>query len=76
MDFGLDEFSRDYHGGNPLEIEDFHNRELMVYKFKFYKERADIILTFYNSQAPLTLLGLITDCLISPYGLVPASSIS
>jgi AcrR family transcriptional regulator len=76
MNYGLEQFTERYHQNSPSPVEDFHNRELMVYKFQFYKENADMILAFHNAKAPLTLLGVITDCVIYSCGDMSVNSIS
>lgn len=76
MGYGLEQFSQNYHEGNPSPTDDFHSRESMEYKFRFYMENADIILAFYQAKAPITLLGVITDCVIDSCGDMPLNSIS
>lgn len=75
LDYGLQQISIQYHEGSPSPIENFHSKELMQYKFQFYKDNADLILTFHHAKASISLLDVITDCVIDAQGDMPANSI-
>lgn len=76
VDYGIGQISEEYHKENPAPSENFHNKELMYFKFDFFKEHADLLLTFHHAQAPQTLLDTINDFVIDEYGDMPTSSIS
>lgn len=76
MDYGLQEFNKRYHQGSPSSVGDFHNKDLMEYKFQFYMENAEMVLAFHHAKAPITLLGVITDCVIDLCGDMSVNSIS
>ena len=38
--YGIQQLSQQYHDGKPPIPEDFHSRELMLYKFRFYQQHA------------------------------------
>lgn len=76
IDYGIQKMGRLYHEGLPVPDEDFHNREIMRYKFRFYKEHSQLVLAFHHAKATTSLLDLITDCVIESGGDMPASSIS
>ena len=75
VDYGIGKLTLQYHSQKPPIAEDFHNREVMLYKFRFYKEHAKLILAFHHAKMAATLLDLITDCVIDACGDMPASSI-
>lgn len=76
LNYGLTQITQEYHNGSPSPVEDFHNKELMKYKFRFYKDHMSLILAFHHAKAPITLLGIITDCVIDAKGDMPISAIS
>lgn len=75
IDYGIHKISLCYHEGKPSQEEDFHDRDLMLYKFRFYQEHADLVLAFHRAKITATLLDLITDCVIDTAGDMPVSSI-
>ena len=76
IDYGIGRMAQRYHEGNPCRNEDFHSREAMVYKFRFYQENAPLVLAFHRAKLAVTLLDVITDCEINACGDMPANSIS
>lgn len=76
IDYGIQQMAQRYHEGMPSPSEDFHSREMMLYKFRFYKEHAGLVLAFHHARLATTLLDIITDCEIEAYGDMPASSIA
>lgn len=48
---------------------------MMLYKFRFYKEYADLVLAFHRAKMAATLLDVITDCEIDARGDMPVNSI-
>ncbi len=76
IEYGIHEMTEAYHQGKPFADEDFHQRAVMVYKFRFYQEHADLILAFHRAKASQTLLDLITDCEIAENGDMPAASLA
>ena len=74
--YGIERMTQRYHEGKTFAKEDFHNREVMLYKFQFYKENAGIVLAFHRAKASTTLLELIIDCEIDACGDMPANSIA
>ena len=72
----LQQITLSYHQGSPSPVEDFHNWELMRYKFRFYGEHAALILAFHRAKSCISLLDVVTDCVIDAHGDMPASSIS
>lgn len=76
IEYGLEQMTLKYCEGSPSPEEDFHNRELMEYKFRFYRENAALILAFHRANTPVTLLDVISDCLIDANGDMPVSSIT
>lgn len=76
IDYGVQQMAQLYHQGKPAPGEGFHSRELMRYKFSFYREHADLVLAFHRAKAGTTLLDVITDCEISAWGDMPVSSIT
>lgn len=76
IDYGIQHMAQRYHDGKTYQDEDFHSREAMLYKFRFYQENAPIVLAFHHAKMSVTLLDIITDCEIDAYGDMPANSIS
>lgn len=76
IDYGIQKMSLRYHENKPFHNEDFHNREVVLYKFRFYCENADLVLAFHHAKVSTTLLDLITDCEIDASGDMPMSSIT
>lgn len=75
VDYGIQRMARLYHEGKPFAEEDFLSRDVMLYKFRFYREHADVVLAFHRAHVSVTLLDIITDCEIDAGGDMPASSI-
>lgn len=76
IDYGIRQMALRYHEGKPFLREDFHSEQVMLYKFRFYKEYAHLILAFHRAKLSTTLLDVITDCEIDACGDMPSSSIS
>ena len=76
IDYGIQRMAQRYHAGMPDGDEDFHSREVMLYKFRFYKEYAGLVLAFHHAKLSTTLLDVITDCEIDACGDMPVGSIS
>ena len=76
IDYGVQEMARLYHAQKPFVDEDFRSREVVLYKFRFYREHADLVLAFHHAKASTALLDVITDCEIEACGDMPAHSIS
>ena len=76
IDYGIQRMALRYHEGNACQDEDFHSREAMVYKFRFYQENAGLVLAFHRARMTVTLLDVITDCEIEACGDMPVNSIS
>ncbi len=76
IDYGIGEMARRYHDGMPSDSDDPHSLEAMLYKFRFYREHADLVLAFHRAKVTTTLLDIITDCEIEACGDMPSSSIS
>ena len=76
INYGLHRMSLRYHEGKTYQDEDFHSREMMLYKFRFYQENAKLALAFHHARAAVTLLDVITDCEINALGDMPFNSIS
>ena len=49
IDDGIQQMTLRYHEGKPFLAEDFRSREVMLYKFQFYKEYADLVLAIHLS---------------------------
>ena len=75
VEYGLHQMTHSYHEGSPSPVEDFHSWELMRYKFRFYGEHAALILAFHRAKSSISLLDVVTDCVIEAHGDMPASSI-
>lgn len=76
IEYGIDQMALRYHEGKPYHIEDFRSREVVLYKFRFYQEHADIVLAFHHAKVATTLLDVITNCEIDACGDMPFHSIS
>ncbi|WP_215701525.1 TetR/AcrR family transcriptional regulator [Clostridium sp. MCC353] len=76
INYGIDHMAQRYHEENPFPNEDFHSREAMLYKFRFYKEHANLVLAFHHAKLSTTLLDIITDCEIDACGDMSVGSIS
>ena len=76
VDYGISQMSQKYNQENPSPDEDFRSKELMYFKFRFFKENADRLLTFHHAKTPQTLLAVINDFVVEAYGDMPSSSIS
>lgn len=76
MEYGLEKFGKKYHNESPVPVENFHSKKLIEYNFRFYKENSEMILAVHHSKAPMTLLGIITDCVIYSNGDMSINSIS
>lgn len=76
IDYGIQKMALRYHEGVTYRNEDVHSREAMRYKFRFYKENAELVLTFHRAKSATTLLDVITNCEIDTYGDMPVNSIS
>lgn len=74
--YGLCQMAEMYHNGHPPSVDDFHNRQSVEYKFSFYGQHSKLILAFHRAQASISLLDVITDCVINANGDMPANSIS
>lgn len=75
IDYGIRQITRLYSQGRGDLAEDLRSKPLMEYKFRFYREYAELILAFHRAQADISLLDVITDCEIEACGGMPASSI-
>ncbi|MEQ3363254.1 TetR family transcriptional regulator [Raoultibacter massiliensis] len=73
--YGIDRMARLYHEGMPADAAP-RSREAVLYRFRFYREHADIVLAFHRAHAGTTLLDVVTDCEISEGGDMPANSIA
>lgn len=76
IDYGIQKMTQCYHKGKIFDDEDFHSREVMLYKFQFYKKYANLVLAFHHAKVSTTLLDVITNCEIDTLGDMPTSSIS
>ena len=76
VDYGIMQMHKKYWNETPSPVEDFHDKELMYFKFRFYKENADILRIFHCTQTQQTLLSVINDFVIDACGDMPCSSIS
>lgn len=76
VDYGIRQMTLQYEAGKPPIAEEFHSRDLLLYKFRFYQQHAALVLAFHQANAGGTLLGLITDCVLEACGDMPASSIA
>ncbi len=74
IDYGIQAITLQYHQGQVSE--DAYSREQMIYKFRFYRQYASLILALHQARAGATLLELITDCEIDSSGDMPNSSLS
>lgn len=76
VDYGIAEMNQKYRQENPSPDENFRDKDLMYFKFRFFKEHASLLLTFHHAQTPQTLLAAINDFVVDAYGDMPVSSIS
>lgn len=76
IDYGIEQMAIRYHEGKPSCDGDFHSRDVMLYKFRFYQKYAELVLAFHHAKMGTTLLDIITECEIAARGDMPASSIS
>lgn len=76
LEYGLAKIAKQYDENSPSPVEDFHDKELMRYKFRFYKEHMSLILAFHRAKAPVTLLDVITNCVVNAKGDMSIRSIS
>lgn len=76
IDYGIEQMTSCYNKGKLYLAEDFHSKELMLYKFRFYKQYASLVLAFHHANTSVTLLDVITDCEIDALGDMPVNSIS
>lgn len=76
IDYGIQQLALRYHENKSFISEDFHSREVVLYKFQFYREHADLVLAFHHAKVTDTLLDIITDCEIAAGGDMPVSSIA
>ena len=76
VDYGIQQIALQYHTGKPSPENGFYSREMMLYKFRFYKEYADLVQAFHRAKMATTLLDVITDCEIDARGDMPVNSIA
>lgn len=76
INYGIEQMAKCYHEGKPFADEDFRDREVLLYKFQFYQENADLVLAFHHAKLATTLLDVITDCVIDAGGDMSVGSIS
>ncbi len=76
IDYGIQRMALCYHQNKPYEKENFYSREVMLYKFRFYGEHADLVLAFHRAKVATSLLDIITDCEIYECGDMPQSSLA
>lgn len=76
VNYGIAQMNEKYRQENPSPDENFRDKDLMYFKFRFFKEHANIVLTFHHAQAPQSLLAVINDTVVDIYGDMPSSSIS
>ncbi len=76
VDYGITQMIAKYNRENPSKDENFRDKELMHFKFRFYKEHAELLLAFHHAQTSQTLLAVINDFVIEAYGDMPANSIT
>lgn len=74
VEYGIGRMTQRYHEGMP--DGDVDSRARLEFKFRFYREHADLVLAFHRAKAGTSLLDLITDCEIEARGDMPASSLS
>ncbi|SJZ39242.1 TetR/AcrR family transcriptional regulator [Anaerorhabdus furcosa] len=68
VDYGVQKMVEAYHQNKPENYEGAHSKELLLYKFTFYGEHAQLILTFHHAKIAHSLLDVITDCEIEEAG--------
>ncbi|WP_050635297.1 TetR/AcrR family transcriptional regulator [Candidatus Stoquefichus sp. SB1] len=76
VDYGIMQMHKKYQHERPTPYENFHDKNLMHFKFEFYKKHADLLLTFHHTQTSQSLLSVINDFVIDACGDMPYSSIS
>ena len=76
VDYGIAQMNEKYNRENPSPNENFRDKDLMYFKFRFFKEHMNLLLTFHRTQTPHTLLAVINDFVIDSYGDMPVSSIT
>lgn len=76
IDYGIQRMASRFHERKTYQNEEFHSKEAMLYKFRFYQENAKIVLAFHHAKLAVTLLDVITDCEIDACGDMPVNSIS
>lgn len=76
IDYGIMKMIEVYNAEKPTHDETFRNKELILFKFRFYQKYADLVLTFHRAQAPKSLLSVIDDFVMDAYGDMPSSSIT
>lgn len=74
VEYGIGQMTQRYHEGMP--DGDVDSRARLEFKFRFYREHADLVLAFHRAKAGTSLLDLITDCEIEARGDMPSSSLS
>lgn len=74
--YGIHQMALRYHEKKPPAAENFHSREVILYKFQFYKDYAGIVLAFHRAKAATTLLDVITDCEVEACGDMSINSIT
>lgn len=76
IDYGITQMNQRYKQENPSPNESFRDKDLMYFKFRFFKEHSDLLLLFHHAQTPQTLLAAINDFVIDAYGDMPSNDIS
>lgn len=76
IEYGIQQLAEQYHQGMPFDYEDFHSKEVMLYKFQFYKAHAKLVLAFHHANMSTTLLDVITNCEIDACGDMSIHSIT
>lgn len=76
IEYGIQQLAEQYHQGMSFDHEDFHSREVMLYKFQFYKAHAKLVLAFHHANMSTTLLDVITNCEIDACGDMSIHSIT
>lgn len=76
IEYGIQQMTQRYLEEKPFLMEDFRNREVLLYKFQFYQKYANLVLAFQHAKVTTTLLDIITDCEIDACGDRPTHSLS
>lgn len=76
VDYGIQRMARLYHEGMPPSSGGVRSRDEMVYRFRFYRDHAAIVLAFHRAHVSASLLDIVTDCEIEMGGDMPANSIA